>query len=189
MDGSAEFSFSGIPPGETFVYHFPIHQNGTYWYHGHSAFQEQTGLYGALVIEPRAGYARPFERDYVVLLSDWSDEDPETIVSNLKFQSDYYNFGQRTAGTFFGDARRQGLAATVTDRLEWGRMRMSPTDILDVSGTTYLPAQRPGAGGELDGTVSAGRAHTAALHQRLGHEHFRCPHSRPRTLGGADRRK
>jgi FtsP/CotA-like multicopper oxidase with cupredoxin domain len=137
MDGVPGLSFPGIAPGETFVYRFPVNQSGTYWYHSHSAFQEQSGLYGALVIEPRAGYAQAFDRDYVVLLSDWSDEDPETIVSNLKFQSDYYNFGQRTAGTFFGDVRRQGLAATVSDRLEWGRMRMAPTDILDVTGATY----------------------------------------------------
>jgi FtsP/CotA-like multicopper oxidase with cupredoxin domain len=70
-----------------------VPQSGTYWYHSHSAFQEQTGLYGSIVIEPRAGYAQAFDRDYVVLLSDWSDETPETIVSNLKFQSDYYNNG------------------------------------------------------------------------------------------------
>ena len=111
-------------------------------------FQEQTGLYGAIVIQPRSGYAQAFDRDYVVLLSDWSFEQPETIVSNLKFQSDYYNYGQRTLGTFVEDAQRRGLAETVADRLEWGSMRMSPTDILDVSGATYtylLNGQPPGA--------------------------------------------
>jgi len=111
-------------------------------------FQEQTGVYGAIVIEPKAGYAQAFDRDYVVFLSDWSFEPPETIVSNLKFQSDYYNYGQRTLGTFFEDAQRKGLADTVTDRLEWGKMRMSPTDILDVSGATYtylINGQAPGA--------------------------------------------
>lgn len=137
MDGVPSLSFAGIAPGETFTYRIPLHQSGTYWYHSHSEFQEQTGLYGAIIIEPRDGYAQPFDRDYVVLLSDWTDENPETIVSNLKFQSDYYNFHQRTAGTFADDAATKGLAATVSDRLEWGRMRMSPTDILDVSGATY----------------------------------------------------
>src|SRR6516225_690703 len=137
MDGVPGLSFSGIAPGETFVYHFPVHQSGTYWYHSHSMFQEQTGLYGAIVITPKAGYAQAFDRDYVVLLSDWSFEPPERIVSNLKFQSDYYNYGQRTLGTFLDDAQRKGLADTVADRLEWGKMRMSPTDILDVSGATY----------------------------------------------------
>ncbi len=137
MDGVPGFSFAGIAPGETFVYRFPVQQSGTYWYHSHSGFQEQTGLYGAIVVEPKAGYRYRFDRDYIVLLSDWTDEKPETIVSNLKFQSDYYNRGQRTVGTFIEDTRRQGLSATVTDRLEWGRMRMSPTDILDVNGSTY----------------------------------------------------
>ena len=137
MDGVPGLSFAGIPPGETYVYRFPVHQSGTYWYHSHSGFQEQTGVYGAIVIEPKTGYVQRFDHDYVVLLSDWSDESPETIVSNLKFQSDYYNFGKRTAGTFFDDVNREGLAATVADRLEWGKMRMSPTDILDVTGATY----------------------------------------------------
>ena len=148
MDGVPGLSFRGIAPGETFIYRFPVHQNGTYWYHSHSMFQEQTGLYGALVIEPRGGYAQPFDRDYVVLLSDWSFEPPETIVSNLKFQSDYYNYGQRTLGTFVEDAEKNGLGATVADRLEWGKMRMSPTDILDVSGATYtylINGQAPAA--------------------------------------------
>jgi CopA family copper-resistance protein len=147
MDGVPGLSFRGIAPGETFVYRFPVPQSGTYWYHSHSAFQEQTGVYGAIVIAPKAGYAQTFDRDYVVLLSDWSDEHPDTIVSNLKFQSDYYNFNQRTLGTFLADARRQGLAETVAVRLEWGKMRMSPTDILDVSGATYtylLNGQPPG---------------------------------------------
>jgi CopA family copper-resistance protein len=137
MDGVPGLSFRGIAPGETFVYRFPVHQSGTYWYHSHSMFQEQTGLYGAIVIEPKGGYPQAFDRDYVVLLSDWSFEPPETIASNLKFQSDYYNYGQRTLGTFIEDAEKKGLAPTVADRLEWGKMRMSPTDILDVSGATY----------------------------------------------------
>jgi CopA family copper-resistance protein len=148
MDGVPGLSFRGIAPGETFVYRFPVHQSGTYWYHSHSMFQEQTGLYGAIVVEPKGGYAQAFDRDYVVLLSDWSFEQPETIVSNLKFQSDYYNYGQRTLGTFVDDVQRKSLADTVADRLEWGKMRMSPTDILDVSGATYtylINGQAPGA--------------------------------------------
>jgi CopA family copper-resistance protein len=129
-------------------YRFPIHQSGTYWYHSHSGGQEQTGVYGPIVIEPRGGYAQPFDRDYVVFLSDWSDESPDTIVSNLKFQSDYYNSGQRTVGTFVADAEQKGLDPTIANRLEWGKMRMSPTDILDVSGATYtylINGQPPGA--------------------------------------------
>lgn len=148
MDGVPGFSFPGIAPGDTFVYRLPLRESGTFWYHGHSGFQEQSGLYGAIVIDPRKGYRQFFDRDYVVLLSDWSDENPATIVSNLKFQSDYYNYGRRTARTFFADARRQGLAAAISDRLDWGNMRMSPTDILDVTGATYtylVNGQAPGA--------------------------------------------
>src|SRR5215813_15354191 len=148
MDGVPGLSFRGIAPGETYVYRFPAHQSGTYWYHSHSAFQEQTGVYGPIVIVPKGGYAQAFDRDYVVMLSDWSDESPDAIVSNLKLQSDYYNFHQRTVGTFFEDVAKRGFAETVADRLEWGRMRMSPTDILDVSGTTYtylINGQPPGA--------------------------------------------
>ncbi len=137
MDGVPDLSFAGIPPGQTFVYRFPVHQSGTYWYHSHSGMQLPTGVYGPIIIEPKGGYAHPFDRDYVVFLSDWSDESPDTIVSNLKFQSDYYNFHQRTLGTFIDDVNREGLAETVSDRLMWGQMRMSPTDILDVSGATY----------------------------------------------------
>ena len=86
MDGVPGLSFAGIPPGETYVYRFPVRQSDTYWYHSHSGFQEQTGVYGSIVIEPKGGYVQRFDHDYVVLLSDWSDENPETIVSNLKFQ-------------------------------------------------------------------------------------------------------
>lgn len=148
MDGVPGLSFRGIPPGETFVYRFHVRQSGTYWYHSHSGFQEQTGVYGSIIVEPRDGYPVAFDRDYVVLLSDWTDDNPEVIVSNLKFQSDYYNFHQRTVGTFFADVARHGLGATIEDRLRWGRMRMSPTDIADVTGYTYtylLNGQPPGA--------------------------------------------
>lgn len=137
MDGVPGLSFPGIAPGETFTYRFPIRQAGTYWYHSHSGTQEQTGMYGALILEPRGREPYTYQRDYVVLLSDWTDEEPMTIVSNLKQQPDYYNVNRRTLGTFMSDVRRDGLSATVDDRLAWGGMRMSPTDIMDVTGATY----------------------------------------------------
>ncbi len=137
MDGVPGLSFPGIAPGETFVYRFPVRQSGTYWYHSHTRFQEQTGHYGALIIDPQDKHPVEFDREYLVVLSDWTDEDPETILSNLKQQSDFYNFRQRTVGTFVSDAQSKGLGATISNRLIWGRMNMSPTDILDVSGATY----------------------------------------------------
>ncbi len=79
MGGIPGLTFDGIGPGETFVHRIPVKQSGTYWYHSHSRFQEQTGLYGPLVIEPRGGERFPADREYVVMLSDWTDEDPEAV--------------------------------------------------------------------------------------------------------------
>src|SRR6202790_888065 len=137
MDGVPGLSFPGIAAGETFTYRIPVKQSGTYWYHSHSRFQEQTGHYSPLVIDPRDKDSVEYDRDYVIMLSDWTDEDPETLFSNLKQKSDYYNYQQRTVGTFFSDVRKKGLGATVSDRMMWGAMNMNPTDILDVSGSTY----------------------------------------------------
>jgi len=144
MDGVPGLSFHGIAPGETFVYRFPVRQSGTYWYHSHSAFQEQTGVYGPIVIVPRGGYAEAFDRDYVVMLSDWTDENPGRIVSNLKFQSDYYNYAQRTLGGFVADAQRRGLAEAVGDRQR--------------DGIAFAAAQDRGR----DLAVDAGRRHRPA---------------------------
>ena len=76
MDGVPGISFPGIAPGETFTYRFKLRQSGTYWYHSHSGFQEMTGMYGALIIEPRTGERHPADQDHVIQLSDWTDEDP-----------------------------------------------------------------------------------------------------------------
>ncbi|MHB8380742.1 MAG: copper resistance system multicopper oxidase [Candidatus Binataceae bacterium] len=137
MDGVPGLSYPGIAAGETFVYRFPVRQHGTYWYHSHSRFQEQTGHYGPLIIDPAGKDPIEYDREYVILLSDWTDDDPETVFSNLKYQSDYYNYNQPTAGGFVSDIKRKGFRAALSDRLMWGRMNMSPTDISDVSGATY----------------------------------------------------
>lgn len=137
MDGVPGLSFDGIPPGETYTYRFTVRQGGTYWYHSHSGFQEQRGHYGAIVIEPREPEPFGYDRDHVVLLSDWTDENPDHVFSKLKKQSDYYNYHRRTVVDFFRDARRRGFGDTLSDRLAWGDMRMSPTDLADVTGATY----------------------------------------------------
>ena len=137
MDGVPGISFDGIKPGETFIYQFDVRQNGTFWYHSHSDFQEQTGLYGAIVIDPAGPDPVSYDRDYVVLLSDWSDEKPERIYSKLKKQSDYYNFRNRTAGDFFRDVAEKGFSQTRKDRAMWNQMRMSDRDLADVTGYTY----------------------------------------------------
>jgi len=137
MDGVPGLSFNGIGPGETYVYRFKVRQGGTYWYHSHSAFQEQRGVYGPLVIEPREPEPFRYDREHVVMLSDWTDEAPERVFAKLKKQSDYYNFHQRTVGDFVRDVRETGLGSTLADRQMWGEMRMSPTDLADVSAYTY----------------------------------------------------
>jgi FtsP/CotA-like multicopper oxidase with cupredoxin domain len=137
MDGVPGLSFDGIGPGETYVYRFKVNQSGTYWYHSHSRFQEQTGLYGPIVIEPRRGERHRADREHVVLLSEWTNLDPEHIYRTLKRQSNAFNFGQRTVGDFVNDVRKQGWKPALADRRMWGQMRMDPTDLADVSGSAY----------------------------------------------------
>ncbi len=137
MDGVPGLSFHGIRPGETYVYRFKVRQGGTYWYHSHSRFQEQRGLYGPLIIDPLEPAPFKYDREHVVLLSDWTDEKPERVFAKLKKQSDYYNFNQRTVADFVKDVRTLGLKRSLADRKTWGEMRMNPTDLADVSGQTY----------------------------------------------------
>ncbi|MGE3492422.1 MAG: copper resistance system multicopper oxidase [Vicinamibacterales bacterium] len=137
MDGVPGLSFHGIHPGETYTYKFTVRQGGTYWYHSHSGFQEQLGLYGPLVIDPREPEPFRYDREHVVMLTDWTDENPRRVFGKLKKQSDYYNRDRRNFGDFLKDVREQGFKATIADRRAWGDMRMSPTDLADVSGHTY----------------------------------------------------
>ncbi len=139
MDGVPHVSdgFSGIKPGETFTYSFDLNQSGTYWYHSHSGFQEPTGAYGAIIIEPKEPAPYSFDREYVVMISDWSDEDPYHVYNTLKKSSDYYNFKQRTFADLKKDIKEKGLANTYNARKMWRQMRMSDRDISDVTGYTY----------------------------------------------------
>ncbi len=137
MDGVPGLSFDGIAPGETFEYQFAVNQSGTYWYHSHSRFQEQTGLYGPIVISPKNGERFPTQQDHVVLLSDWTDEDPEVLFANLKKMGDYYNFNEPTAVDFANDALKMGFRQALAKRKMWNQMRMSPADLGDVTAHTY----------------------------------------------------
>lgn len=137
MDGVPGVSFAGIKAGKTFTYRFPVRQNGTYWYHSHSASQEQAGHYGPLIIDAAEPEPFQYDREHVAVLSDWTSENPMSVMAKLKRRPNYYNFQRRTMGTFFRDVAKNGFKSTVTDRLEWGRMRMDPSDISDVTGYTY----------------------------------------------------
>ncbi|MEQ9145618.1 MAG: copper resistance system multicopper oxidase [Parvibaculaceae bacterium] len=137
MDGVPGISFPGIRPGETFEYRYTLKQSGTYWYHSHSGLQEQSGVYGPMIVDPAEPDPIGYDREYVVMLSDWTFENPDHVFAKLKKQSDYYNFQKRTIGDFFRDASEHGLGETLSDRLAWGRMRMDPTDIADITAATY----------------------------------------------------
>jgi len=148
MDGVPGLSFDGIRRGESYEYRFEVRQAGTYWYHGHSGFQEQGGLYGPLVIDPIEPEPFACDRDYVVMFSDWTDMNPAHLFARLKKMSSYDNYHQRTVGDFIRDVSKHGLASTLEDRKAWGNMRMTPTDLSDVNANTYTYL--------LNGATSAG---------------------------------
>jgi CopA family copper-resistance protein len=124
MDGVPGLSFAGIKPGETFTYQFPVSQSGTYWYHSHSGLQEQQGHYGPMIIDPIEPEPFTYDRDYVILLSDWTFEDPHRVLANLKKTPTFYNYQRRTV-------------ANLAEDWAWRGMRMDPADIADVTGATY----------------------------------------------------
>ena len=137
MDGVPGLEFPGIAPGETFHYRFPVLQNGTYWYHSHMGYQEQKGAYGALIIDPKGAPSIAYDREHVIVLSDWTDDDPTTIANNLKQDSGYYNFKKRTAESDVADVRKNGLGMTLEERYRWSAMRMDPTGLEAVTGNNY----------------------------------------------------
>ena len=140
VDGVPGVSFAGIKPGATFTYRFPVKQSGTYWFHSHSGGQELAGMYAPMIIDPLEREPFRYEREYVVMLSDWSFESSESLFSNLKKDAGYYNFQKRAAREFVTDVRRMGFWPAMQNYLMWDRMRMDPTDFADVTGytLTYL---------------------------------------------------
>lgn len=132
MDGVPGVSFPGIKPGETFVYEFPVRQAGTYWYHSHSGLQELIGQYGPMVIEPARPDPVAFDREHVVVLSDYSFMHPHMLIQRLKQQAGYFNSQKQTVAGLLA-----GQDQSLKDRTHWAGMRMDPTDVLDVTGSTY----------------------------------------------------
>lgn len=137
MDGVPGLSFPGVKPGETFTYRFPVKQAGTYWYHSHSGLQEQSGHYGPIIIEPKGADPIQYDREYVIVLSDWTFENPDRLFAKLKKHSESYNFQKRTLADFFRDAKKDSFGDALSERAMWGAMRMDPADIADVTGATY----------------------------------------------------
>ena len=137
MDGVPQVTFPGIKPGETFVYQYPVRQSGTYWYHSHSGLQQQAAVYGPMIIDPAEPEPFHYDREYVLFLSDWTFHNPHLILDKLKKESHYYNYQQRTVADFWQDMQAQGLSKTIKNRLMWGKMRMDPSDIADITGAEY----------------------------------------------------
>ena len=158
MDGVPGLSFTGIAPGKTFVYRFQVRQSGTFWYHSHSGMQEQTGMYGAIVIDPAQPRSVQPDSDHVVVLSDWIDADPMRVLAKLKADSGFDNYHEPTAVDFFEDVRRNGLRAALDKRAMWQQMRMSWGDLSDLSGATltYL-ANGTTPAGNWTGLVRPGK--------------------------------
>ncbi len=139
MDGVPTFGgYPGLPAGNTFTYRFPLRQTGTYWYHAHSGGQEQDGFYGALIVDPAGTDPIRTDRDYVIVLSDYSEERSEDIMANLKMSSEYYANTRLTIGDFFDDVSKRGFSKAWKDAKDWGDMRMMRTDLADVTGYTFL---------------------------------------------------
>ncbi len=132
MDGVPGVSFPGIDPGETFIYEFPVTHAGTYWYHSHSGMQEAIGLYGPIVIDPAGADPVAYDREHILVLSDWSPIHPHEQLRKLKLMGGYFNHRKQTlAGLLAGQDQ------SLKERLEWASMRMDATDISDVTGATY----------------------------------------------------
>lgn len=142
MDGVPMLSFDGIAPHSSFTYEFELQQSGTYWYHAHAGFQEQLGVYGAIVIEPkqiRTDLPTPAQ-EQIVMLSDWTDIKPQQLLAKLKKQSHFDNQNPPTVVQFWQDIAALGLRQAWQKRQMWQQMRMSPTDLSDLTAgsLTYL---------------------------------------------------
>jgi CopA family copper-resistance protein len=136
MDGVPGVSFPGIHPGETFVYEFPILHAGTFWYHSHSGLQEQIGHYGPLILDPAGPDAVQYDREHVIVLSDWTFMHPHRMMQKLKNEAGYFNYQRHTLAGLIGESGPEEQMS-LSDRLMWKRMRMDPTDIADITGSTY----------------------------------------------------
>jgi CopA family copper-resistance protein len=132
MDGVPGVSFPGIKPRSKFVYEFPVVQSGTYWYHSHSGLQEQLGHYGPIVIDPAGADPIGYDREHVVVLSDHSQLSPEEIFRKLEVNPGHFNMQRQTLSGLLA-----GKDQPLKERIDWGKMRMDPTDIADVNGSTY----------------------------------------------------
>ncbi|MAW95647.1 MAG: copper oxidase [Leeuwenhoekiella sp.] len=130
-DGVPYLTTPPIKPGTTFQYRIPINQSGTYWYHSHTMLQEQSGVYGSIVIQPKEK-TLDYDKDLVVVLSDWTNEDPMNVLRNLKRRNEWYQVKKGTAVPLSRVIKEGALGA----QFKFWRDRMEGADIADI----YYPA-------------------------------------------------
>jgi CopA family copper-resistance protein len=137
MDGVPGVTFGGIGAGKTFTYRLPIKQNGSYWFHSHTGLQEQVGVYGPIILDPSDRDPVEYDREHVLMLSDWTFDNPMTLIEKLRKDAGYFNFSKLKSADYMKMARADGRVPSLFDRSEWARMRMDPTDLADISAYTY----------------------------------------------------
>lgn len=130
-DGVPYLSTPPIAPGKTLKYEFAIKQNGTYWYHSHTMLQEQSGVFGSIVIQPKEKTMK-YDKELVLMLSDWTNEKPMDVLRFLKRGTEWYNIKKGTATPLNQVIARGALGA----QIDFWRQRMEGADIADI----YYPA-------------------------------------------------
>ncbi|MDP3296359.1 MAG: multicopper oxidase domain-containing protein [Thermodesulfovibrionia bacterium] len=138
QDGVPYLTTPPIKPKTTHTFEFPLIHSGTYWYHSHTGLQEQAGVYGSIVIEPKEQNIR-VDKEYVLVLSDWTDENPDEVLRTLKRGSEYYAFKRGSIQNLVGAIKADALG----DMFRSSLMRMPPMDISDVAYDRFLINGKP----------------------------------------------
>ncbi|MEZ6019580.1 MAG: multicopper oxidase domain-containing protein, partial [Planctomycetota bacterium] len=133
-DGVPYLTTPTLHPGESREFNFPLKQAGTYWYHSHTGLQEQQGVYGAIVIQPREGRSMAWDREHVVVLSDWTHENPKTVMGTLMSGNHWYSIQKGTAQSIWGAWR----AGKLREYFQREKSRMPAMDISDIAYDAFL---------------------------------------------------
>ena len=138
-DGVPLLTQMPIEPNTTHVYRFPVIQNGTHWYHSHSGYQEQIGMYGSLIFNKKendVSFRKGIDDlpTIPVIISEWTDYKPENIQRMLSNASDWFAI-KKDATQSYAEAIREGHFKTKLTN-EW--KRMLAMDVSDVYYDKFL---------------------------------------------------
>jgi len=138
-DGVPLLTQMPIQPGTTYTYSFPIIQNGTHWYHSHSGYQEQIGMYGSMILKKResdAAFRKGIDDLPVVpvMLSEWTDLKPGNVQRMLHNANDWFAIKKGSTQSY-AEAVRAGHFKTKLAN-EW--KRMLAMDVSDVYYERFL---------------------------------------------------